>query len=132
MASHLFERSGDPSRGLIDPARAVLGRSGTRITHHTAGGDVACEPCEGSGSILGPKQFGLVDLSDVVDGVRGSVDKLRHSAEEKCGFNFASVKTIGLFLFAHTLKPDASRAIERKCAQAELRTKIARHHVDER
>ena len=47
----------------FDPARAVFCSGGSGVAHHAAGSDVAGEPGEGCGGVLGAEQFGLFDVA---------------------------------------------------------------------
>src|ERR1700742_4872015 len=98
VVDHGFEGLCNAGRSVFYPARSVFGGGRSGVAHHSAGGDVACEPGEGCGCVLWAKRIGPIDLRDVVDGVRRGVDEFRRGAKQECGFDLAGVKAVGLLL----------------------------------
>ncbi len=56
-----LQYGGDAFGCGVEPELAVGGGGGARVAHDAAGGDVACEPCEVGGTVLGCEELFVVD-----------------------------------------------------------------------
>ena len=115
------------------PLAAVAG-VGSPMTPE--GGDVAGEPGEVGGTKLrGEEGVGFAisgKVGDVVGGVGGGVYEFRRGGQKPCGFEFASVEAVSLFLRIEAFEGgSAGRAEDGEGAEAELGAEVAGHDVYE-